>query len=103
MSTSGIERLTHLPCSPDHVPCDFYLFPKIKEKLSGKMLTDAEEAVAAYEKAVEASPKLSVHLVGGRPALRRSGRGHHSRTSSSSSRNRFYERCGQLLTTSTHY
>ncbi|GBP66755.1 hypothetical protein EVAR_28622_1 [Eumeta japonica] len=33
--------------------CGFYLFPKIKEKLRGMWLTDAEEAVTAYENTVE--------------------------------------------------
>ncbi|GBP69180.1 hypothetical protein EVAR_98252_1 [Eumeta japonica] len=42
---------------PDLAPCDFYLFRKMKEKLGGKWFTDAEEAGAAYKKAVEATPK----------------------------------------------
>ncbi|GBP88742.1 Histone-lysine N-methyltransferase SETMAR [Eumeta japonica] len=43
--------------SPDLVPCDFYLLPKIIEKLRGNWFTDTEKAVAAYEKAVEATSK----------------------------------------------
>ncbi|GBP95544.1 hypothetical protein EVAR_100359_1 [Eumeta japonica] len=55
--TLDIKILTRLAYSSDLVPCDFYLFPKIKEKLRGKWFTGAEEAVAAYEKAVEVTPK----------------------------------------------
>ena len=29
-------ELEHPPYSPDLVPCDFYLFPKLKEYLSGR-------------------------------------------------------------------
>ncbi|GBP92826.1 hypothetical protein EVAR_63282_1 [Eumeta japonica] len=55
---SGIEILAHPPHSPDFVSCDFHLFPKInKKKLHGKWVTDAEDAVAACETAVEATPK----------------------------------------------
>ncbi|GBP63703.1 Histone-lysine N-methyltransferase SETMAR [Eumeta japonica] len=51
----GIKILVHPPKNPALVPCDFYLFSKIKGKLRGKWFTDAEETVAAYEKAVEAT------------------------------------------------
>ncbi|GBP19333.1 hypothetical protein EVAR_12374_1 [Eumeta japonica] len=49
--------LAHLPLSPDLAPCCSYLFHKPKEKLQEKWFTNAEEAVAAYEKAVEAITK----------------------------------------------
>ena len=32
----GMVELEHTPCSPDLAPCDFYLFPKLKEYLSGR-------------------------------------------------------------------
>ncbi|GBP17736.1 Histone-lysine N-methyltransferase SETMAR [Eumeta japonica] len=57
LGTLGIEILAHPPYSPDIAPYDFYLFPKIKETLQGKWFTDAEEAVAAYDKGVEATLK----------------------------------------------
>ncbi|GBP15645.1 Histone-lysine N-methyltransferase SETMAR [Eumeta japonica] len=50
---TGIEIVAHPPHSPDHTPYDFYLFPHIKQKLRGKRSTNAEEAIAAYENAVE--------------------------------------------------
>lgn len=57
LATANVELLGHPPYSPDLAPCDFYLFPKIKEKLRGKRFMDAEEAVAAFQKAVEETPK----------------------------------------------
>lgn len=55
--TSNVELLGHPPYSPDLAPCDFYLFPKIKEKLRGKLFMNTEEAVGAFQKAVEETPK----------------------------------------------
>ncbi|GBP08182.1 hypothetical protein EVAR_2961_1 [Eumeta japonica] len=57
---TGIEVLAHLPYLSDFASCDFYLFSKIKVQLQGKRFTDAEEAVAAYEKAVEATPNCQL-------------------------------------------
>ena len=31
----GIKTVCHPPYSPDLAPCDFWLFPKLKEKLRG--------------------------------------------------------------------
>lgn len=39
---SGIKLLQHPPYSPDLAPCDFWLFPKIKEKLKRKEFIDRE-------------------------------------------------------------
>ncbi|CAK1593306.1 unnamed protein product [Parnassius mnemosyne] len=47
----------YIGCSPNLALCDFYLFPKIKEKLRGKHFMDAEEAMAAFQNAVEETPK----------------------------------------------
>ncbi|GBP79633.1 hypothetical protein EVAR_45589_1 [Eumeta japonica] len=52
------EILAHPPFSPNLVPRNFTLFPKIKEKVCRKWFTDAD-AVAAHEKAVEATFKCS--------------------------------------------
>ena len=37
------EILTHPPYSPDLTPCDFVLFPKLKEELKGKHFHDLDE------------------------------------------------------------
>ncbi|GBP59458.1 hypothetical protein EVAR_35407_1 [Eumeta japonica] len=79
---TSLEIFAHSPYSPDLALCDFCLFPKIiKKKLREKWFTDAEEAVAEYEKAVEATPKcerekcLSAEIVCGCwNVLRRAGR-----------------------------
>ncbi|GBP42731.1 hypothetical protein EVAR_23369_1 [Eumeta japonica] len=46
---TGIKISDHPPYGPDLVPCDFYSFPKIKEKPREKWFMDAEDAVTAYE------------------------------------------------------
>ncbi|GBP16616.1 hypothetical protein EVAR_19408_1 [Eumeta japonica] len=55
----GIEILVHLPYSPDHTSCNFCIFSKIKGK-RGKWLTNDEEVVAAYERAVEMTFKTKL-------------------------------------------
>ena len=57
LATSETEILGHPPNNPDLAPCNFYLFPKIKEKLREKRFMDVKVAVTAYEKAVEETPK----------------------------------------------
>ncbi|GBP18064.1 hypothetical protein EVAR_17011_1 [Eumeta japonica] len=56
----SVEIRAHPPYSANLAPCDFYLFPKIKEELRVKWFTGAEEAVAAHEKAVEMTPEVRV-------------------------------------------
>lgn len=53
LAGKGIQLLTHPPYSPDLAPCDFFLFPKVKEKLRGKQFLSAEEAVEAYRHELE--------------------------------------------------
>ena len=36
IASMGMVELEHPPYSPDLAPCDFYLFPKLKEYLSGR-------------------------------------------------------------------
>lgn len=48
LSTEGVRELPHPPYSPDLSPCDFYLFPVVKNKLRGKRFQSPDEAVAAY-------------------------------------------------------
>ena len=35
LTKMGIKTVPHRPYSPDLAPCDFWLFPKLKEKLRG--------------------------------------------------------------------
>ena len=49
---NGVTLLPHPPYSPDLAPCDFFLFPKAKEKLRGIHFSSPEEARRAYEEVV---------------------------------------------------
>ena len=47
IAISGIEEIRPAPYSPDIAPCDFWLFPKIKKKLKGKVFNSNEEIINA--------------------------------------------------------
>lgn len=49
LTTQKIELMGHPPYSPDLAPNDFYLFPRIKDKLRGQRFTSPEEAVEAFK------------------------------------------------------
>ena len=53
LQQSGVKLVDHPPYSPDLAPCDFELFPKVKEQLRGRRFGSAEEAVAAYREHLE--------------------------------------------------
>ncbi|GBP34925.1 hypothetical protein EVAR_26516_1 [Eumeta japonica] len=55
-SLLSMKRLAHPPYNFDFSSYDFHLLTKIKEILRGKWFTDAEGALAAYEKTVKATP-----------------------------------------------
>lgn len=40
------------PYSPDLAPCDFFLFPKIKDKMRGITFLSSDEAVEYYKNLV---------------------------------------------------
>ncbi len=48
LAEHGIQLVTHPPYSPDLAPCDYFLFPKCKERLCGQMISSPDEAVHAY-------------------------------------------------------
>jgi len=47
IAQSGIEEIREASYSPDLAPCDFYLFPKIKKKLRGRVFNKNEEIINA--------------------------------------------------------
>lgn len=47
--TAGIKMVEHPPYSPDLAPCDFALFPFIKDKLKGRKFTSDEELLSAWD------------------------------------------------------
>lgn len=56
LKTKKVECIGHPPYSPDLAPCDFFLFPNIKDKLRGIRFNTAEEAVEAYRKLLSEVP-----------------------------------------------
>ena len=49
----GINTVRHPPNSPDLAPCDFWLFPKLKEKLRGCRYEKIEEIKEAVTKVID--------------------------------------------------
>ena len=49
----GINTVPQLPYSPDLVPCDFWLFPKLKEKLRDCHYETTEEMKEAVMKVTD--------------------------------------------------
>ncbi|KAI6659604.1 Histone-lysine N-methyltransferase SETMAR-like [Oopsacas minuta] len=52
-----IGTLPHPPYSPDLAPCDFWLFPKLKDQLRGRRFFSNEELTGALFLAIEEIPK----------------------------------------------
>jgi len=53
----GIVQLRQPPYSPDLAPCDFWLFPKLKNPLKGRRFDDVEEIKRNATKRLLAIPK----------------------------------------------
>ena len=49
----GIKTVRHPPCHPHLVPCDFLLFPKLKENLRGCRYETSEEMKVAVTKVID--------------------------------------------------
>ena len=49
----GINTVPHPPDSPDLAPCDFWLFPKLKENLRGCRYETIEEMKEAVMKVID--------------------------------------------------
>jgi histone-lysine N-methyltransferase SETMAR len=45
----GWDIITHPPYSPDLAPCDYHLFPKLKEHLAGRRFSDDDEVKVAVQ------------------------------------------------------
>ena len=52
LDENSVELESHPPYSPDLAPCDFFLFPTIKEKIRGIRFGNREEARLAFEEAL---------------------------------------------------
>ena len=49
----GIKTVPHRPYSPHLAPCDFWLFPKLKEKLKGCRYETIEEMKEPVTKVID--------------------------------------------------
>ena len=57
---NNIELLPHPPYSPDLAPCDFFLFPKLKEILRGKSYKTDNDLITASGNALKQLTKESL-------------------------------------------
>ena len=59
----GIKTVPHPPYSPDVAPCDFCLFPNLKEKLRGCRYETIEEMKEAVTKVIDTLTQEDFHGV----------------------------------------
>ena len=57
----GIKTVLHPPYSPELAPCDFWLFPKLKEKLRGYRNEIIEEMKEAVTKVIDTLTQEDFH------------------------------------------
>ena len=57
----GIKTVPHHPYSPDLAPCDFWLFPKLKEKLRGRRYETIEEMKEAVAMVIDTLKQEDFH------------------------------------------
>ena len=53
LTKMGIKTVPHPPYSPNLAPCDFWLFPKLKEKLRGCRYETIKEMKEAVTKVID--------------------------------------------------
>ena len=61
LTKMGIKRVPPPPYSPDLAPCDFWLFPKLKEKLRGCCYETIEEMKEAVMKVIDMLTQEDFH------------------------------------------
>ena len=57
----GIKTVPHRPYSPDLAPCDFWLFPKLKENLRGCRYETIEEMKETVTKVIDTLTQEDFH------------------------------------------
>ena len=57
----GIKTVHHPPCSPDLAPCDFWFFPKLKEKLRDCRYETIEEMKDTVSKVIDTLTQEDFH------------------------------------------
>ena len=58
-----MKTIPHPPYSPDLAPCDFWLFPNLKEKLRGCRYETIEEMKEAVTKVIDTLTQEDFHGV----------------------------------------
>ena len=61
LTKMGIKTVPQPPYSPDLAPCDFWLFPKLKEKLRGCRYETIEEMKEAETKVIDTITQQDFH------------------------------------------
>ena len=61
LTKMGIKIVPQPPYSPDIAPCDFWLFPKLKEKLRGCRYETIEEMKEAVTKVIDILTEKDFH------------------------------------------
>ena len=61
MTKMGIKTVAHPPYSPDLALCDFWLFPKLKEKLRDCRYETIEEMKEAVTKVIDMLTQKDFH------------------------------------------
>ena len=61
LTKMGIKTVPRRPYSPDLAPCDFWLFPKIKEKLRGCRYETIEEVKKTVTKVIDTLTQEDFH------------------------------------------
>ena len=57
LASEKVKVLNHSPYSPDLSPCDFFLFPRLKKKLSGNKYTSRSSLGSAVYQFLQQIPK----------------------------------------------
>ena len=57
LASEKVKVLNHPPCSPDLIPCDFFLFPRLKKMLSGNKYTSRSSLGSAIYQRLQQIPK----------------------------------------------
>jgi histone-lysine N-methyltransferase SETMAR len=63
LEAKGIETLFHAPYSPDLAPCDFWLFPQLKNSLAGQKFDNENEVRIAVQGVLSALTKDGAFFV----------------------------------------
>ena len=63
LTKMGIKTVPQSPCSPDVAPYDFWLFPKLKEKLRGFRYETIEEVKEGMMKVIDTLTQEGFHAV----------------------------------------